>query len=54
MAINVTQRLQSVSKASADIKEAPRGFSHNIDNPSLPVSAKKLLKVRSRVCARAT
>jgi len=47
MAINVTQRLQAVSKASADIREAPRGLTQ--PEVSLPISAKKLLKIRHRL-----
>jgi len=49
IAINVTQRLLAVSKASADIDEAPRGVANNLDSFALPVSAKKLLKVRNRL-----
>ena len=48
LAINVTQRLHSVSKISADIAEAPRGMAL-VDNHALPISAKKLLKVRHRL-----
>jgi len=50
MAINVTQRLQTVSKAATDIREAPRGLATPA-NSSLPISAKKLLKVRHRLGA---
>ena len=48
MAINVTQRLQMVSRHTADIKEAPRGMAQP-DNSSSNLTAKKLLKVRRRV-----
>lgn len=48
MAINVTQRLQKVSKTTADIREAPRGLAQH-DNASSSLSAKKLLKIRRRL-----
>ena len=48
MAINVTQRLQKVSKTTADIREAPRGLAQQ-NNPASELSAKKLLKIRRRL-----
>jgi len=48
MAINVTQRLQKVSKTTADIREAPRGLAQQ-DNAASSLSAKKLLKIRRRL-----
>ena len=47
IAINVTQRLQKVSKTTADIREAPRGLAQP-ESASSTLSAKKLLKVRRR------
>ena len=48
MAITVTQRLQKVSKTTADIREAPRGLAQQ-ENPASSLSAKKLLKIRRRL-----
>jgi len=48
MAIEVTHRLQKVSTAIAETGEAPRGLTQPAD-AALPISAKKLLKVRHRL-----
>ena len=48
MAITVSQRLQKVSKTTADIREAPRGLAQQ-ENPASSLSAKKLLKIRRRL-----
>ena len=45
MATTVSQRLQKVSKTTADIREAPRGLAQQ-ENPASSLSAKKLLKIR--------
>mmetsp|Transcript_32827 Transcript_32827/g.104725 ORF Transcript_32827/g.104725 Transcript_32827/m.104725 type:complete len:775 (-) Transcript_32827:2169-4493(-) len=47
-AIEITRRLQRVSAASADMRDAPRGLTSPMP-PMVNLSAKKLLKVRHRL-----